>query len=167
MLSCSATAVPEEGIRYEWESISVGGLDFLSAPDELSPLFMAPSSGAGEKYAYRLTAMSVGVYETADVTVSVEGFSGDSAHDRGEGSAGPGDCSSFAFEGYREGCSSKDEGSQPFSPFGGFSGEEGGLGFPFPGSPGAPEEGLPGLLQSGRSCAADGPLSGLSPGGVS
>ena len=149
VLSCSATAVPEEGIRYEWESISVGGLDFLSAPDELSPLFMAPSSGAGEKYAYRLTATAPGVYETADVTVSVEGFSGDSAHDRGEGSAGPGDCSSFAFEGYREGCSSKDEGSQPFSPFGGFPGEEGGLGFPFPGSPGAPEEGLPGLLQAG------------------
>ena len=146
VLSCSAAAVPEEGIRYEWESLSVGGLDFLSAPDELSPLFMAPSSGAGEKYAYRLTATAPGVYKTADVTVSVEGFSGDSAHDRGEGSAGPGDCSSFAFEGYREGCSSKDEGSQPF---GGFSGEEGGLGFPFPGSPGAPEEGLPGLLQAG------------------
>ena len=149
VLSCSATAVPEEGIRYEWESISVGGLDFLSAPDELSPLFMAPSSGAGEKYAYRLTATAPGVYETADVTVSVEGFSGDSAHDRGEGSAGPGDCSSFAFEGYREECSSKDEGSQPFAPFGGFSGEEGGLEFPFPGSPGAPEEGLPGLLGAG------------------
>ena len=149
VLSCSATAVPEEGVRYEWESISVGGLDFLSAPDELSPLFMAPSSGAGEKYAYRLTATAPGVYETADVTVSVEGFSGDSAHDRGEGSAGSGDCSSFAFEGYREGCSSKDEGSQPFAPFGGFPGEEGGLEFPFPGSPGAPEEGLPGLLQAG------------------
>ena len=146
VLSCSAAAVPEEGIRYEWEPVSVGGLDFLSAPDELSPLFMAPSSGAGEKYAYRLTATAPGVYETADVTVSVEGFSGDSAHDRGEGSAGPGDCSSFAFEGYREGCFSKDEGSQPF---GGFSGEEGGTGFPFPGSPGAPEEGLPGLLQAG------------------
>ena len=144
LFSCSATAVPEEGIRYEWEPVSVGGLDFLSAPDELSPLFMAPSSGAGEKYAYRLTATALGVYETADVTVSVEGFSGDGA--RGEGSAGSGDCSSFAFEGYREGCSSKDEGSQPF---GGFSGEEGGLGFPFPGSPGAPEEGLPGLLQAG------------------
>ena len=101
VLSCSATAVPEEGIRYEWESISVGGLDFLNAPDELSPLFMAPSSGAGEKYAYRLTATALGVYETADVTVSVEGFPEDDT--RGEGSAGPGDCSSFAFEGYREG----------------------------------------------------------------
>ena len=76
VLSCSATAVPEEGIRYEWEPVSVGGLDFLSAPDELSPLFTAPLSGAGEKYAYRLTATALGVYETADVTVSVEGFSG-------------------------------------------------------------------------------------------
>ena len=149
VLSCSATAVPEEGVRYEWEPVSVGGLDFLSAPDELSPLFMAPSSGAGEKYAYRLTATAPGVYETADVTVSVEGFSGDSAHDRGEGSAGPGVCDTFAFEGYREGCFSKGEGSELFSPFGGFSGEEGGSGFPFPGSPGAPEEGLPGLLGVG------------------
>ena len=147
VLSCSATAVPEEGVRYEWEPVSVGGLDFLSAPDELSPLFMAPSSGAGEKYAYRLTATALGVYETADVTVSVEGFPEDDT--RGEGSAGPGDCSSFAFEGYREGCFSKGEGSQPFAPFGGFPGEEGGLGFPFPDSPGAPEEGLPGLLQAG------------------
>ena len=144
LFSCSATAVPEEGIRYEWESISVGGLDFLSAPDELSPLFMAPSSGAGEKYAYRLTAMSVGVYETADVTVSVEGFSGDSAHDRGEGSAGPGDCSSFAFEGYREGCFSKGEGSELFSPFGGDLENPAGLDPFFPGSPGAPGKDVPG-----------------------
>ena len=144
LFSCSATAVPEEGIRYEWESISVGGLDFLSAPDELSPLFMTPSSGAGEKYAYRLTATAPGVYETADVTVSVEGFSGDSAHDRGEGSAGPGDCSSFAFEGYREGCSSKGEGSELFSPFGGDLENPAGLDPFFPGSPGAPGKDVPG-----------------------
>ena len=142
VLSCSATAVPEEGIRYEWESISVGGLDFLSAPDELPPLFMAPSSGAGEKYAYRLTATAPGVYETADVTVSVEGFPEDDT--RGEGSAGPGVCDTFAFEGYREGCFSKGEGSELFSPFGGdFENPAGSDPF-FPGSPGAPGKDVPG-----------------------
>ena len=149
VLSCSAAAVPEEGIRYEWESIPGDGLHLLGGAHDLSPLFTAPLSGAGEEYAYRLTATAPGVYETADVTVSVEGFSGDSAHDRGEGSTGSGDCSSFAFEGYREGCSSKDEGSQPFSPFEGFPGEEGGSGFPAPGPFGVPGEDALGFAGGG------------------
>ena len=69
LLSCSATAVPEEGVRYGWESLSGDGLHLLSASDELSPLFTAPLSETGGEYVYRLTAMSVGVHETATVTV--------------------------------------------------------------------------------------------------
>ena len=77
LFSCSATAVPEEGVRYEWESVSGDGFHLLSASDELSPLFTAPLSGEGAEYVYRLTAMSVGVYETATVTVIVGGVSGE------------------------------------------------------------------------------------------
>ena len=76
LFSCDATGVPEEGVRYEWQSASGGGLDFLVAPDELSPLFMAPVSGAGFEYVYRLTATGVGTYATASVTVSVESVPG-------------------------------------------------------------------------------------------
>ena len=36
LFSCSATAVPEEGVRYEWESLSGDGLHLLSASDELA-----------------------------------------------------------------------------------------------------------------------------------
>ena len=43
----------------------------------------------------------------------------------------------------------KTRGRSCFRLSGAFPEEEGGLGFPFPGSPGAPEEGLPGLLQAG------------------
>ena len=50
LLSCSATAVPEEGVRYGWESVSGEGLDFLSASDELSPLFTAPLLGESAEY---------------------------------------------------------------------------------------------------------------------
>ena len=149
LFSCSAAVVPEEGIRYEWESLSGGGLHLLSRANERSPLFTAPVSGESAEYVYRLTAMSVGVYETATVTVSVEGFPGDDARGRGEGSSGLVDCSSFAFEGYREGCFSKDEGSQPFSPFGGFPGEEGGSGYPAPGPFGVSGEDTPGFAGGG------------------
>ena len=76
LFSCAVTSVPEEGVRYEWESLSGEGLRLLSDANERSPLFTAPVSGEGSEYVYRLTAMSVGVYETATVSVSVEGASG-------------------------------------------------------------------------------------------
>ena len=69
--SCTATAVPEEGVRYKWEPVSGEGFHLLSDAQALTPLFTAPLSGGGE-YRYRLTAMSVGVYETATVTVSAK-----------------------------------------------------------------------------------------------
>ena len=72
LISCTATGVPEEGVRYEWEPLSGDGLRLLSDANERSPLFTAPVSGEGAEYAYRLTAMSVGVYETATVAVVVE-----------------------------------------------------------------------------------------------
>ena len=59
-----------------------GGLDFLSAPDELSPLFTAPVSGEGSEYAYRLTTVAATFYETATVIVTVEGASSGSVRDR-------------------------------------------------------------------------------------
>ena len=96
LLSCSATAVLEEGIRYEWESLSGDGLHLLSNANERSPLFTAPLSGESAEYVYRLTATAPGVYETATVTVVVGGVSGGSVQDR---SKLPGllqeDCDSF------------------------------------------------------------------------
>ena len=72
VLSCSAAAVLEEGIRYEWESLSGDGLHLLSSAHELSPLFTASLSGAGEDYAYRLTASAENAEDgTAEVTVTV------------------------------------------------------------------------------------------------
>ena len=71
LFSCSATAAPEEGVRYGWESLSGGGLRFLSDAQALTPLFTAPLSGDGAEYGYQLTAMAPGVYETATVTVEV------------------------------------------------------------------------------------------------
>ena len=76
-LSCSATDVPEEGVRYGWESVSGEGLRLLGDAQALAPLFTASLSGAGEEYAYRLTAMAAGVYRTATVTVTVEGVPGE------------------------------------------------------------------------------------------
>ncbi len=77
LLSCSATGVPEEGVRYSWESVPGEGLRLLSDANERSPLFTAPSSAAGAEYTYRLTAMAAGVHQAATVTVSVEGASGE------------------------------------------------------------------------------------------
>ena len=140
LLSCSATAVPEEGVRYEWESLSGDGLYFLSDANERSPLFTAPVSGEGAEYAYRLTAMSVGVYETATVTVSVEVVSGGSVQDRGKSPGLLEGCDSFgALEGFREGCVGEDKAPGSFEPFeGGFEGEEG-PGLLFPEAPGLPD----------------------------
>ena len=129
-LSCSATDVPEEGVRYGWESLSGEGFYLLSASDELSPLFTAPLSGAGEEYAYRLTAMAAGVYRTATVTVSVEGVPGETI-------GAPivrEECDPFTVpEGLGEGCA-EDKGPAPF----GFGSEAEG-GFLFPEAPGLPD----------------------------
>ena len=129
-LSCSATDVPEEGVRYGWESLSGEGFYLLSASDELSPLFTAPLSGAGEEYAYRLTAMAAGVYRTATVTVSVEGVPGETV-------GAPvvrEECDSFTVpDELGEGCV-EDKGPAPF----GFGSEAEG-GFLFPEAPGLPD----------------------------
>ena len=77
LLSCTVRGVPEEGVRYEWKSVLGEGLSLLSDAQSYSPFFTAPLSGAGEEYAYRLTAMAAGVYRAATVTVSVEGASGE------------------------------------------------------------------------------------------
>ena len=129
-LSCSATDVPEEGVRYGWESVSGEGFYLLSASDELSPLFTAPLSGAGEEYAYRLTAMAAGVYRTATVTVSVEGVPGETVGAPVVREA----CDSFTIpDELGEGCV-EDKGPAPF----GFGSEAEG-GFLFPEAPGLPD----------------------------
>ena len=140
LFSCSATAVPEEGVRYAWESLSGDGLRLLSNAHELSPLFTAPVSEAGAEYVYRLTAMSVGVYETATVTVVARGVSGGSVQDRGKSPVGQENCDSFGgLEGFREGCVAGDKMPPSFEPFeGGFEGEEG-PGLLFPEAPGLPD----------------------------
>ena len=140
LFSCSATSVPEEGVRYEWEPLSGDGLRLLSDANERSPLFTAPVSGEGAEYAYRLTAMSVGVYETATVTVVVGGVSGGSVQDRGKSPGLPEGCDSFgAFEGFREGCVGEDKAPVSFEPFGGGFEEEEGPGLLFPEAPGLPD----------------------------
>ena len=145
-LSCSATAVPEEGVRYEWESLSGDGLQFLSDAQALNPLFTAPLSGEGAEYAYRLTAMSVGVYETATVTVSVEGVP--------EETVGTPvvqeECDSLVdFEGGREGCVPWEK-APSRDPFGGIPEDEGIVPWPsFPESPGAEGKEFPGSSGGG------------------
>ena len=129
-LSCSATDIPEEGVRYGWESVSGEGLRLLSDAQVLSPLFAAPLSGAGAEYAYRLTAMAAGVYRTATVTVAVEGVPGETV-------GAPvvrEECDSFTVpDELGEGCV-EDKGPAPF----GFGfGSEGG--FLFPEAPGLPD----------------------------
>ena len=129
-LSCSATAVPEEGVRYEWEAVSGDGFHLLSASDELSPLFTAPLSGESAEYVYRLTAMSVGVYETATLTVVVGGVWGETAGTPVVRE----DCDPFTVpEGFGESCA-EDKGPAPF----GFGPESEG-GFLFPEAPGLPD----------------------------
>ncbi len=131
LLSCTATGVPEEGVRYGWESLSGDGLHLLSASDELSPLFTAPVSGVSSEYAYRLTAMAVGIYRTAPVTVSVEeNISGESSGV----TVVQEECDPFTIpDELGEGCL---EGKAPV-PFGFGAEEEGG--FLFPEAPGLPD----------------------------
>ena len=145
LFSCSATAVPEEGVRYEWESLSGDGLHLLSDANERSPLFTAPVSEAGGEYVYRLTAMSVGVYETATVTVMARGVSGGSVQDRSKSPGLLEACDSFgALEGFREGCVAGDKMPPSFEPFEGGPEDEAGPGFLFPEPFGIPEKGFPG-----------------------
>ena len=142
LLSCSATAVPEEGVRYEWESLSGDGLHLLSNANERSPLFTAPVSEAGGEYVYRLTAMSVGVYETATATVTVmaRGVSGGSVQGGGKLPVAQEDCDSFgALEGFREGCATEDKMPPSFEPFEDGLEGEGGPGFLSPEEPGLPD----------------------------
>ena len=140
LLSCSATGVPEEGVRYGWESLSGDGLHLLSDANERSPLFTAPVSGEGAEYVYRLTAMSVGVYETATVTVIVGGVSGGSVQDRSKPPGLLEGCDSFgALEGFREGCVAGDKMPPSFEPFEGGPEDEGDSGFLFPEAPGLPD----------------------------
>ena len=134
LFSCSATAVPEEGVRYEWGSLSGDGLHLLSDANERSPLFTAPLPGEGTEYVYRLTAMSVGVYETATVTVVARGVPGGYVQDRSKTPGLLEVCDSFGvLEGFREGCA---EGKGP-APFGFDPEAEGG--FLFPEAPGLPD----------------------------
>ena len=141
LLSCSATAVPEEGVRYEWEALSGDGLHLLSDASERSPLFTAPVSGEDAEYVYRLTAMSVGVYETATVTVVARGVSGGSVQDRGKSPGLLERCDSFgALEGeYGEGCVAGDKMPPSFEPFEGGFEDEGVPGLLFPEAPGLPD----------------------------
>ncbi len=129
-LSCSATGVPEEGVRYEWESLSGDGFRLLSTSDELSPLFTAPLSGESAEYGYRLTAMGAGVYATASVTVTVQGVSGESV-------GAPviqEDCDPFTIPDELGETCAEDKGPPPF----GFGPESEG-GFLFPEAPGLPD----------------------------
>ena len=152
LLSCSATAVPEEGVRYEWESLSGDGFHLLSASDELSPLFTAPLPGEGEEYVYRLTAMAPGVYETATVTVVARGVPGGYVQDRSKSPGLLEACNSFGAldEGYGEGCVAGDKMPPPFEPFEGGPEGEGGSGFLFPEPFGIPEKEYPGSLRAGE-----------------
>ena len=147
LFSCSATAIPEEGIRYEWESLSGGGLHLLSDANERSPLFTAPVSGESAEYVYRLTAMSVGVYETATVTVSVGGF----VEEGQEAFEAPGEeCGLFGgFGRGQEGCQPWEKAPSPDS-FGDSPEDEGIVPWPsFPESPGAEGKDFPGSSGAG------------------
>ena len=74
LLSCSATAVPEEGVRYEWESLSGDGFHLLSGADGPTPTFDVPDEVGenGETYEYLLTVSVANAEDaSAEVTVNV------------------------------------------------------------------------------------------------
>ncbi len=141
LLSCSATAVPEEGVRYGWESVSGDGLRLLSDANERSPLFTAPFSGESAEYVYRLTAMSVGVYETATVTVIVGGVLGETV----SAPVVREECGSFGgFGRDQEGCQPWNK-APPQDPFGDSPEDDGIVPWPsFPEGPGAEDKDFPG-----------------------
>ena len=128
LFSCSATAVPEEGVRYAWEPVSGDGLHLLSDAQVLAPLFTAPLSGSAPAYRYRLTAMGGVFRETSTVEVIVEGFSGESFG----APVVQEECTPFTVpEGLGKGCA-EDKGPLGFVP----GPEEG---FLFPEAPGLPD----------------------------
>ncbi len=145
-LSCTATSVPEEGVRYAWEAVSGDGLRLLSDAQALAPLFTASLSGAGEEYAYLLTATGAGVYATASVAVTVEGLV--QGAERASG-AREEECDTFSgFVRDREGCLPWEK-APPQGPFG-VPEEEGIVPWPsFPGSPGAEDKEFPGSSDGG------------------
>ena len=133
LLSCAAAGVSEEGIRYEWRSLSDEGLHLLSDGQSHAPLFTAPVSGASEEYAYRLTATGPGVYASASVTVTVAGVSGESVRAPGLQE----ECDPLTIpDEPGQGCAPWEREPDPF----GFGFEEEG-GFPLPESPGPPDRG--------------------------
>ena len=146
LLSCSATAVPEEGVRYAWESLSGDGLHLLSDANERSPLFTAPSSGESAEYVYRLAAMSAGVYETATVTVVARGVSGETV----SAPVVQEECGSFGgFRRDQEGCQPWAKAPSPDS-FGGSPEDEEIVPWPsFPESPGAEDKDFAGSSGAG------------------
>ena len=130
-LSCTAAGVPEEGVRYEWESLSGGGLSLLSDAQVLAPLFSASLSGEGAEYAYRLTATGPGAYAAASVTVTVGSVPGQSAGPPGLQD----ECDPLGIpDEPGEGCVPREGGPEPFGY--GFEGEGE---FLFPEAPGAPD----------------------------
>ncbi len=138
LFSCSATAVPEEGVRYAWEAVSGDGLHLLSDAQALDPLFTAPLSETSEEYGYRLTAMSAGFYRTATVAVSVGGF----VREGQEAFQAPAEeCGSFGgFGRDQEGCQPWEKAPSPDS-FGDVPEEEGIVPWPsFPEAPGAEDK---------------------------
>ena len=83
--------------------------------------------------------MSVGVYETATVTVIV-GVSGGSLQDGSKSPESLAECDSLgALEGFREGCVAGDKMPPSFEPFEGGPEVEGGPGLLFPEAPGLPD----------------------------
>ena len=147
LFSCSATAVPEEGVRYAWEAVSGDGLRLLSDAQALDPLFTAPLSETSEEYGYRLTAMSAGFYRTATVAVSVGGF----VKEGQEAFQAPAEkCGSFGgFGRDQEGCQPWEKAPSPDS-FGDVPEEEGIVPWPsFPEAPGAEDKEFAGSSGAG------------------
>ncbi len=147
LFSCSATAVPEEGVRYAWEAVSGDGLRLLSDAQALDPLFTAPLSETSEEYGYRLTAMSAGFYRTATVAVSVGGF----VREGQEAFQAPAEeCGSFGgFGRDQEGCQPWEKAPSPDS-FGDVPEEEGIVPWPsFPEAPGAEDKEFAGSSGAG------------------
>ena len=147
LFSCSATAVPEEGVRYAWEAVSGDGLRLLSDAQALDPLFTAPLSETREEYGYRLTAMSAGFYRTATVAVSVGGF----VREGQEAFQAPAEeCGSFGgFGRDQEGCQPWEKAPSPDS-FGDVPEEEGIVPWPsFPEAPGAEDKEFAGSSGAG------------------
>ena len=159
VFSCSATGVPEEGVRYGWESLSGDDLHLLSGTDERAPLFAAPSTEQYTEYGYRLTAMGAGVYETATLTVAVGGVPGGYIQEGVKAPVALEACDSFAvLDGDRTDCVAAGKGPPSFEPFGGGPGEESAFGSPFPEDSGFPGKDIPDSARDGAPDLETAPL---------